>query len=157
MLANPNVPKLKTELIEPLFQLEKHFIDNCQVIQDWFDEQWQLTTPPVYGSVDLRNAGFKLAPIDMNLFPAGFNNLNPNFLALSVKAAKKIIHTIEPSAKNILVIPESHTRNLFYWANIKTLQHPLEQSGFIVRFGLVNSAAILPETITLASGESVIV
>jgi oxygen-independent coproporphyrinogen-3 oxidase len=26
--------------------------------------------------VDLRNAGFKLAPVDTNLFPAGFNNLN---------------------------------------------------------------------------------
>jgi glutamate--cysteine ligase len=28
-------------------------------------------------SVDLRNAGFKLAPVDTNLFPGGFNNLNP--------------------------------------------------------------------------------
>ena len=32
-------------------------------------------------------AGFKLAPVDMNLFPAGFNNLNPAFLPLSVEAA----------------------------------------------------------------------
>ena len=32
-------------------------------------------------SVDLRNSGFKLAPVDTNLFPGGFNNLNPGFPA----------------------------------------------------------------------------
>ena len=80
----------------------------------------------------------KLAPIDMNLFPAGFNNLNPKFFALSVMQQQKIIQQIAPAAKNILIIPESHTRNLFYWANIKTLQSILESAGFQVRFGLLD-------------------
>ena len=31
---------------------------------------------PVLRVRDLRNAGFKLAPVDTNLFPGGFNNLN---------------------------------------------------------------------------------
>ena len=133
MLTHSHViPELNTQLKEPFYFLERHFLAKRDVIETWFQTQWALTTPPVYGSVDLRNAGFKLAPIDMNLFPAGFNNLNPNYLSLCVLAAKNIIHDIVPDAKKILMIPESHTRNLFYWANIKTLQTILEDADFNV-------------------------
>ncbi|MGT2492998.1 glutamate--cysteine ligase [Cupriavidus basilensis] len=43
--------------------------------------EWQEHTPPFYCSVDLRNAGFKLAPVDTNLFPGGFNNLGARDVA----------------------------------------------------------------------------
>lgn len=150
-------PVLDTTLVEPLYFLERHFLAKQDVIKTWFDNQWKLTVPPVYGSVDLRNAGFKLAPIDMNLFPAGFNNLNPDFLSLSVNGAARIIHAIAPNAKNILVIPESHTRNLLYWSNVKTLQKILESAGFQVRFGVLNEEVKAPQDIVLASGEKVII
>src|SRR5687768_14328697 len=114
-------------LLTPLITLEKLFLNRCQDIEAWLQHQWQRTQPPVYGSVDLRNAGFKIAPIDMNLFPAGFNNLNPNFLPNSFRAAKKIIHAIVPDAEKIVIIPESHTRNRFYWVNIQTLKTILTQ------------------------------
>lgn len=155
MLANPNVPKLKTALIEPLFQLEKHFIDKCQAIQSWFDDQWLQTTPPVYGSVDLRNAGFKLAPIDMNLFPAGFNNLNPDFMSISVDAAREVVQQLQPNTKSILVIPESHTRNLFYWANVRILLNILAEAGFETRLGFLSPELTAPQKIDLPNGESV--
>ena len=45
-------------------------------INAWFAAASKNTPPFVYNSVDLRNSGFKLAPVDTNLFPAGFNNLN---------------------------------------------------------------------------------
>lgn len=158
MLAKSvTIPQLNTTFTEPLCLLEKHFLSRSKLINEWFQAQWQLTTPPVYGSVDLRNAGFKLAPIDMNLFPAGFNNLNPNFLSLAVSAAKKIIQQITPQTKNILVIPESHTRNLFYWENIQTLKKILEQAGFQIRFGILNPEITAPTDIVLASGEKVLV
>ncbi|MFZ2314687.1 MAG: glutamate--cysteine ligase [Gammaproteobacteria bacterium] len=150
-------PQLNTDLVEPLCHLEKHLLAQHQSINDWFSHQWQLSMPPVYGSVDLRNAGFKLAPIDMNLFPAGFNNLNPDFLNLSVDAAKKIILKMVPNAKRILVIPESHTRNLFYWANIKTLQKILEAGGFDVRFGVLAEEVTERQEIKLDSGEMVVI
>lgn len=134
MLANP---KLNTSLIAPLIHLEKHFLERCQVIDEWFLQQFKNTTPPVYGSVDLRNAGFKLAPIDMNLFPAGFNNLNPDFTAVTVAAAREVIGALQPDTKNILVIPESHTRNLFYWANVRTLLNILQSAGYVVRLGFL--------------------
>lgn len=156
MLANSQMtPQLNTPQTEPLNFLERHFLSRRQLICEWFESQWNLTTPPVYGSVDLRNAGFKLAPIDMNLFPAGFNNLNPNLLSLSVQAAKNIILKTATNAKKILVIPESHTRNLFYWANIKTLQRILEEGGFQVRFGLLDSEITTAQDILLPSGDKV--
>src|SRR5579885_2078392 len=108
--------ELQSTSTEPLHFLETHFLENKKVIEDWFLSQWESTRPPIYGSIDLRNSGFKIAPIDMNLFPAGFNNLNPDFLAQTAAAAKKIIQVVSPYAKKILIIPESHTRNLYYWS-----------------------------------------
>ncbi|HLD84288.1 MAG TPA: glutamate--cysteine ligase, partial [Coxiellaceae bacterium] len=82
------VPNLETALTGPLLQLEKKFLDNQVAIESWFRVQWQKTPALFYGSVDLRNAGFKLAPVDTNLFPAGFNNLNPDMMALCVQAVQ---------------------------------------------------------------------
>ena len=147
--------KLNTPVIQQLYFLEERFLTQSERIQEWFKTQWALTPPPVYGSIDLRNAGFKLAPIDMNLFPAGFNNLNPNFLCHSVMAAKDIIHHLAPYAKNVIVVPESHTRNLFYWSNVRTLQRILEEAGFHIRFGMLNSDIESLEEIVLESGEKI--
>jgi len=100
-------------------------------------------------------AGFKLAPIDMNLFPAGFNNLNPNFMSVSVQSAQKTIQRIAPAVKKILIVPESHTRNLFYWENVKTLQTILSGAGYETRLGLLASEVQLPHDMTLPSGQNV--
>jgi glutamate--cysteine ligase len=155
MLANPTIPQLNTSQTEPLLQLETHFLSHCQAINEWFDAQWLKTTPPVYGSVDLRNAGFKLAPIDMNLFPAGFNNLNPEFTAVSIRAAQEVVKQLLPTTKNILVIPESHTRNLFYWANVRTLLNILKEAGFEPRLGFLSPELTEAQEIQLPDGGSV--
>jgi len=156
MITNSHIiPELNTTIVEPWQKLQRVLSGNCSHIEEWFRKEFEKTLPPIYGSVDLRNAGFKLAPIDMNLFPAGFNNLNPDFLSISMKAAKKIIERIKPNAKKLLIIPESHTRNLFYWANIKTLSRILEESGFDVRFGMVSDEIDKPQDIVLTSGETV--
>ena len=158
MLANQDAaPELNTSFTEPLYFLERRFLSRRSLIQEWFLQEWQKTKAPVYGSVDLRNAGFKLAPIDMNLFPAGFNNLNPNFLSQTISAARKSILQQVTDAKRILIIPESHTRNLFYWENVKTLQKMLEQAGFDARFGLLSEELNAPLDIQLPSGEKVTV
>src|SRR3990167_9566438 len=156
MLANQDAaPELNTSFTEPLYFLERRFLSRRSLSQEWFLQEWQKTKAPVYGSVDLRNAGFKLAPIDMNLFPAGFNNLNPNFLSQTISAARKSILQQVTDAKRILIIPESHTRNLFYWENVKTLQKILEQAGFQVRLSMLPADEPLPDEITLASGEKI--
>src|SRR6516164_6801865 len=79
------VPNLTTAQTAPLLRFESLLLQRAADIETWFRREWLKTAPPFYGSVDLRNAGFKLAPVDTNLFPAGFNNLNPAFAALCVQ------------------------------------------------------------------------
>jgi glutamate--cysteine ligase len=145
-------PHLTTVSTSPLYLLEKQLLSQQKNIEQWFESQWKLTPAPVYGSVDLRNAGFKLAPVDMNLFPAGFNNLNLDFLPLIIEAARLSILEMMPHAKRILLIPENHTRNLFYWENIKILLRILTDAGFIVKIGTLLDIA---PSIQLMNGEHI--
>jgi glutamate--cysteine ligase len=96
------------------------------------------TRHPFYTSVDIRNAGFKLAPVDTNLFPGGWNNLTPEMLPLAVQAAMAAIEKICPEARNLLIIPENHTRNSFYLSNLVQLQRIFNMAGLNVRIGSVS-------------------
>ena len=87
------VPNLTTAQTAPLLRFESLLLERAPDIEAWFRKQWLKTAPPFYGSVDLRNAGFKLAPVDTNLFPGGFNNLNPAFEALCVQAMQAALLT----------------------------------------------------------------
>ena len=98
------VPHLTTALNGPLLQLESHLLDRQADVEAWLREQWLQTPAPFYASVDLRNAGFKLAPVDTNLFPAGFNNLNPAFMPLCIQAAQAAVERICPTARRVLII-----------------------------------------------------
>src|SRR5580704_15479772 len=129
------VPHLVTALNGPLLDLERKILDATPAIERWFRLEWQEHTPPFYCSVDLRNAGFKLAPVDTNLFPAGFNNLNPAFLPLCVQAVQVAVERVCPAAAKILFVPENHTRNLFYFESVATLLDILDKAGFETRLG----------------------
>ena len=61
------VPHLTTALNGPLLSLEKSMLAAMPKIEHWFRTQWLEYAAPFYASVDLRNAGFKLAPVDTNL------------------------------------------------------------------------------------------
>ncbi|MCK5877055.1 MAG: glutamate--cysteine ligase [Candidatus Marithrix sp.] len=128
-------PHLNTTLHKPLEHLEKHLLSRQVEIEQWLRNQWHNTQLPFYTSVDLRNAGFKLAPIDTNLFPAGFNNLNPATLPLCVQAVQSAIERLKETAHKILLIAENHTRNLYYLESLATLRNILQQAGYQVRIG----------------------
>ena len=150
------VPHLTTALTGPLLELEAKFLAAAPNIERWLRNQWQEHTPPFYGSVDLRNAGFKLAPVDMNLFPGGFNNLNAAFLPLCVQAAMTAIEKICPNAKSLLLIPENHTRNLFYLQNVAQLVNILRLTGLDVRLGSLLPEIDKPTTVDLPNGTSIV-
>ncbi|MBP9608786.1 MAG: glutamate--cysteine ligase, partial [Laribacter sp.] len=105
------VTTLSTGLTAPLVELERRLLAAQPQIEHWFRRQFAEHVPPFYGSVDLRNSGFKLAPVDMNLFPGGFNNLGRDALPLAVQAATMAIERSCCTARNLLLIPENHTRN----------------------------------------------
>ncbi|MFC7632030.1 glutamate--cysteine ligase [Paraburkholderia humisilvae] len=150
------VPHLVTALNGPLLDLERKILDATPAIERWFRLEWQEHTPPFYCSVDLRNAGFKLAPVDTNLFPGAFNNLPVEVLPLAVQAAMASIEKICPDAKNLLVIPERHTRNAFYLENVARLATIMRQAGLNVRFGTLDESIGGPVTIPLSDGQKIV-
>lgn len=148
------VPHLTTALTGPLLELERAFLDNRTEIEQWFRSQWLDTRPPFYGSTDLRNSGFKLAPVDLNLFPGGFNNLNDSFLPLCVQAAQAAIERICPDARRLLLVPENHTRNQFYLQNVAQLVSILRLTGLEVRLGSLSPEVTEVTTLELDNGSS---
>jgi glutamate--cysteine ligase len=151
------VPHLITALTGPINELEARILESMPAIERWFRLEWMEHTPPFYTSVDVRNAGFKLAPVDTNLFPGGFNNLTPQMLPLAVQAAMAAIEKICPEAKNLLLIPEKHTRNAFYLQNVATLVRIFQQAGLNVRLGSLDEAVTAPTALTAADGSELVV
>ena len=151
------VPHLITALNGPINELEQRILESLPAIERWFRLEWMEHTPPFYTSVDVRNAGFKLAPVDTNLFPGGFNNLTVEMLPLAVQAAMAAIEKICPEAKNLLLIPEIHTRNTFYLANVQRLVQIFHQAGLNVRLGSLDPAVTRPTEIGLADGSALTV
>jgi glutamate--cysteine ligase len=149
------VPHLITALNGPINELEQRVLDSTPAIERWFRLEWMEHTPPFYCSVDIRNAGFKLAPVDTNLFPGGWNNLTPEMLPLAVQAAMAAIEKICPEARNLLVVPENHTRNTFYLSNVVQLKRIFHQTGLNVRFGSLDPDLKEPTTYDLPTGESI--
>jgi len=155
MSAYPAVPHLTTALTGPLLTIERHLLERQAAIETWFRGQWLETPAPFYCSVDLRNAGFKLAPVDTNLFPAGFNNLNPAFMPLCIHAVQSALERVCPTAARVLLIPESHTRNMFYLESVATLRDILLKAGFDVRLGSLLEDIKQTTKIALPSGRTI--
>ena len=146
------VPRLNTALAGPLPDLERQLLASQPDIERWLRGQWQDHAAPFYCSVDLRNSSFKLAPVDTNLFPGGFNNLNPDFHPLCVQAAMAAFEKVCPDARGMVLVPENHTRNQFYLQNVAVLQTILRHAGMEVRLGSLLRDITAPTEITLANG-----
>jgi glutamate--cysteine ligase len=95
------------------------------------------------------------APVDTNLFPGGFNNLALKMLPLAVQAAMAAIEKICPEARNLLLIPERHTRNIFYLQNVARLVSILRQTGLNVRLGTLSEEIKKTTTVDLPDGQTV--
>ena len=147
-----NIPHLVTALTGPLQKIEELMLNNQTKIEQWFRREWSKTQAPFYSSVDLRNAGFKIAPVDTNLFPAGFNNLSSEAQALCVHAIQTATERLVPSACGILLIAEDHTRNLYYWQNIARLKHYIELAGYEIKVGSIAEDLIEAHDIELEDG-----
>ena len=134
------VPHLITALNGPINELEARILESLPAIERWFRLEWMEHTPPFYTSVDLRNAGFKLAPVDTDLFPGGFNNLTPEMLPLAVQAAMAAIEKI---------IPQRERANPFYLTHLQRLMRIFTQAGLNVRLGTLDGQ---PQTLTAPDG-----
>ena len=150
------VPHLITSLNGPINELEQRILESMPAIERWFRLEWMEHTPPFYCAVDLRNAGFKLAPVDTDLFPGGFNHLTPEMLPLAVQAAMAAIEKICPEAKNLLLVPGAQLRNTFYLASVQRLVSVFTQAGLNVRLGALDPAVKQPQRLPLADGDELL-
>ncbi len=150
------VPHLVTALSGPINELEQRILDATPVIERWFRLEWMEHTPPLYCSVDIRNAGFKLAPVDTNLYPDGWHNLSPDMLPLAVQAAQAAIEKICPEARNLLIVPENGKPSSFYLASLQRLQEIFRMAGLNVRFGSIDPALKRSTSVALPDGEKLL-
>ena len=146
---------MNASYLPQLQAFERQILSNQTKIEAWFRSKWKEHKPPFYGSVDIRNAGYKMASIDMNLFPGGFNNLNPNFIQLASHAALDAVERACTQAKSVLIVPENHTRNTFYLQNVYALSNILRNAGFEVRLGSINPEITEPVELETALGDTV--
>ena len=148
------VPHLITALTGPINELEQRVLDSMPAIERWFRLEWMEHTPPFYSSVDLRNAGFKLAPVSTHLFPSDWNNLTPQMLPLAVQAAMAAIEKICPEARNLLVIPENGTLSSSYLDSLAQLRRIFNMAGLNVRLGSIDPAIKQTTAFALPDGET---
>jgi glutamate--cysteine ligase len=134
-------------------QLEALMQDRGDEIEAWLEQKRQHNGAPFFASTDIRHAGFKLAPVDVNLFPAGFNHLSPAARLRAVDYMQGCFAKWDGAPK-ILLIPENHTRNLAYLDNLAALSSLMEQAGAKVHIATLQ-AVTEPLILQSASGQTI--
>lgn len=124
--------------------LEIFVCKNWEKINSYIAETSKELPIPFYSSVDIRESKFKYAPVDHNMFPAGFNNLCSADLRDAHSIISDTLKKINPTCHTIGIIPESHTKNLMYLDHLATLKKVTEDEGFKVIF-LSFDSALFPE------------
>ncbi|UWI83288.1 glutamate--cysteine ligase [Wolbachia endosymbiont of Howardula sp.] len=104
-------------------------------INSWFENKFHNLILPLYSSIDLRYSGYKIAPVDANLFPAGFNNLNQSSKIIASHFMK--IYFKKTKYTKALIIPEKYTRNQPYIANVFAIADILELAGLHTKIGML--------------------
>ncbi len=120
--------------------LAERIQQNRKNLWDWYMSFAQKAPPPFYCSIDLRDSGHKIVPVDSNLYPAGFNNICPEDLRVCPSIFRAQVEAISiqrslPTVKQILILPESHTQNTYYIENLYYLNQMIENAGYKTKIG----------------------
>lgn len=151
-----NARELRCDLVDRIFTHQEK-------IDAWFKEQGERSPAPPYTSIDLRDSGFKVSPVDSNIFPAGFNNVCVDDWGLAASTFERVLTQVNGGKKpeRVLVVPENHTNNLFYFENLWALREILTLAKFEVVLGHLNPALEpnLPKgctSVKTASGRTIV-
>ena len=119
------------------------------VVDEWLVKKQQETTLPVYGSFDIRDAGWKVVVVDSNAFPAGFNNLKIGDHEILSLRLRDWFSSLENTPNQILIWPEGHSRNSGYMENLIVIKSLIENLGFEV---LIGTDILSPQSIHTSRG-----
>jgi glutamate--cysteine ligase len=110
--------------------LAQRLEDNREKITQWMRQKRSEVPIPIYGSVDIRDSGWKIAVVDANHFPAGFNNVSKDDESRISSLLGEHILRKHPRCKWVHLYPEAHTRNPGYVENIATIKRLILGAGF---------------------------
>lgn len=113
-----------------IHELTERLLENSDEITNWMKKKRSEVPMPIYGSVDIRDSGWKVAVVDANQFPAGFNNISKDDELKLSSLLHDHIQRENLDCKWVHVYPESHTRNQGYIENISTIKRLLEMAGY---------------------------
>ncbi|MDD5455682.1 MAG: glutamate--cysteine ligase [Candidatus Margulisbacteria bacterium] len=114
-----------------LTQTTRNLTESDKVtLEKWLEQKSKGLTYPIYASMDLRISSDKAAVVDTNLFPSGFNNLCETMINKSAQYLAEYIKQYFSGVKKVAVFCEAHTRNLFYFQNLKALGQIINKAGF---------------------------
>ena len=123
-----------------LSNLEERIEAKRPELEEWFESKRLELDMPLYGSVDIRDAHWKVAVVDANQYPAGFNNLHDGDIGAHLRDSIGDL-------RHIHIWPESHNRNPAYTENITSLQTILENEGYAVTKGVLEIEEGIPVSV----------
>lgn len=109
-------------------ELEQFICRQWNSVNEWIDKAQSELPQPLTSSVDVRESKFKYAPVDHNMYPAGFNNLCNKDLLNCADLFKERLQEIKPGLKKVGLLPESHTKNKYYLDHLFKLKSTLEMA-----------------------------
>ncbi|NUM88701.1 MAG: glutamate--cysteine ligase [Bdellovibrionales bacterium] len=124
---------LRCDLVDRIFAHQEE-------LDTWYRGQADCCPVPPYTSIDVRDSGFKIAPVDSNIFPAGFNNICTEDWGLASRTFRHVLQHANNghTPRRVMIVPESHTNNRFYFENLRALREILTLAGFEVVIGHLN-------------------
>lgn len=110
--------------------LHQNYCAKTDKMHSWYADKTKGLGLPFYSSYDIRDSGYKVANVDANIFPAGFNNICPTDKEFAVDIFAKAMKTRYGSEpERIMLVTEEHTNNPYYWENVTTIRTLLESAG----------------------------
>ncbi len=114
----------------------RHLLEEKRdTLKEWFARKRAEIPIPIYGSVDIRDSGWKACVVDANHFPAGFNNISEEEEPRISQLLKEHILRQHRNCEWVHLYPESQTRNQAYVENVRVIARLIELGGFRVTVG----------------------
>lgn len=136
-----------------------HIRKHSQDLSAWFNRKLTDLPVPFYSSVDVRDAGFKVATVDHNLYPAGFNNVCSQDRSAAPAVLKRHLASLAAeldlsSITKIVLLPEAHTKNAYYAENLKYLMEIFANADVEIRLGWYVKGVNGPVELEAADGST---
>lgn len=113
--------------------IHQKIVERCAQVDEWFKAKSKGLAFPFFSSFDIRDSGAKIAPVDANIFPAGFNNICQQDKEAAHEVAFEYLKSHYPQGvKEVFLLAEEHTGNPYYWENVSSIEKILSGAGYTV-------------------------